>query len=163
MNLLLLICCLVPILTLVIQDALYRRVSIWLMVLCTLSALLHGWYNGLTPENVILNLGFFLFTISALMLHSRIRYKNWFYFIDHSLGLGDLLFFIPLCFSFSFPNLVLFFTLSLIGSLAFFVGLALLRKKTLFNTEFPLISGLGTFYAVTLILHHLGIIHPFDF
>lgn len=93
---------------------------------------------------VITNFLIILIVLSVLFLYSRFKLKE--KFVNGSFGLGDLLFFLALCFA--FPTLT--FTILFVFSVLFSLVLHLFLKKKYKFTTVPLAGFMALFYAFIL-------------
>ncbi len=138
---------------LVIQDFRFRKISPVFMFLIPLSfcpLLLSYIEIEVWVSQTIRNLGFVCLILTFLSIYSQIRFGSFLGFIDKALGKGDILFFLVLCFLFSFSNFILFFLFSLIVSLLGFCIWALISRISLATAGFPLVSGMGFCLLVLL-------------
>lgn len=103
-----------PVFPLIYEDFKYRAIHwIWIALLLLSILLFHPvkwWESGI-------NVFFLCFQLGILTLYFSIKNKRWTNITLQYLGLGDIVFFIPLCLIFSPINLILFFVLSLTFSL----------------------------------------------
>jgi len=115
----------------VIQDFKERQVYLWLFFLTgTTMALLH--LNNSMIQPFLLNIGINLLVIfiiiSVLYFYATMKMKK---SLQHTLGLGDILFFMVLAIGFSTGTFLVLFTFSLIFSLLFFLAIkSNLKYKT---------------------------------
>ena len=149
---LLLVCCLVPI---VYEDFRYRAIH-WIWIALLILILLMG--GPVESKALLSNFSFIGIQLFLLTIYFSIKHRQWINITRDYLGIGDILFFIPLCFLFSPDGLILFFVssmiLSLIGAL-FFISL---KRTTCFTVplagcmSIPLILLLCTafFYEIDL-------------
>ncbi len=145
---------------LVIQDLSSRRVSLFLLLLLGLGFLISGFEEGFNLKHLLFNIGFIILQLCALSIWSWIRMGSPFAFINKALGLGDVIFFLILGLFFSPTNFVLLYTGALLFSLLTFLIWALIKKKPLSKTEFPLISGMGSFLLIVLVIQQTLTLEP---
>ena len=124
---LLLVLCLLPI---VYEDFRYRAIH-WIWLVLFAGVLLIG--GPVESKTILSNFVFIGLQLFLLTLYFSIKHRKWINITKDYLGIGDILFFIPLCLLFSPDGLILFFVgsllLSLIGTLLF-----VLLKKTSLST-----------------------------
>lgn len=114
-----------------VQDFKERQVYLWLFFLTgTTMALLH--LNNSMIQLFLLNVGINLLIIfiiiSVLYFYASIKMKK---ALQHTLGLGDILFFMVLAIGFTTGTFLVLFTFSLIFSLVFFLAIkSNLKYKT---------------------------------
>lgn len=113
------------------QDFKERQVYLGLLVLTGIS-MGFLYFSNSDPTvyfwNIVLNITVVLFIYTLLFFYSLWKLKLT---ISHTLGLGDLLFFIVLAIGFSTGTFLVLFTFSLIFSLVFFLSIrSKLKIKT---------------------------------
>ena len=106
-----------------VQDFKERQVYLWLFLLCGVTmALLH--LNNSMIQLFLLNVGINLLIIfiiiSVLYFYAAIKMKK---ALQHTLGLGDILFFMVLAIGFTTGTFLVLLTFSLIFSLLFFLAI----------------------------------------
>lgn len=111
----------IALLFIVIQDFKERQVYLWLFLLTGVTmALLH--LNNSMIQLFLLNVGINLLIIfiiiSVLYFYATIKMKK---ALQHTLGLGDILFFMVLAIGFTTGTFLVLLTFSLIFSLLFFL------------------------------------------
>lgn len=136
---------------LIIQDLRSRSVSVILLIVFTTACIALGFEQRFVARYLLFNLSFLFILLSALCLYSLLRWKKASHFLDHGLGKGDLLFFLPLIFLFSAQEMVFFFCGSLMLSLVVFILWSLITRKNILKVEFPLISGMGICLVFVLV------------
>jgi hypothetical protein len=100
-------------------------------------------------SNVLLNL-----LLTAMILMVLFLYTRWVSrtkFLDHSFGLGDLLFFCAMCFGFPSITFIVLFSSALIFSLAAFFAL----KKNMSHPTVPLAGLMGLFLISVFVLQYI--------
>jgi len=109
----------IPLLFIIYEDFKYRAIHwIWLVVFI-------GLIIGLLPIEpitVLVNLALIGFQLLGLTLYFSLKEKKFINIVNQFLGIGDILFFIPLCFLFTPENLIWFFVCSLIFTLLAFLA-----------------------------------------
>lgn len=103
-----------PLIPIIYEDFRYRAIHwIWLVILSVLAICLGSINTGF----VLTNLSFVLFQLVVLSLYFSIKNRELTNIVNQYLGIGDILYFIPLCLLFSPINFIGFFVTSLIISL----------------------------------------------
>ena len=105
----------------------------------TIQAITIGWYIAIL--NSLINLGFIAIILSVGFLYSKLIMKK--KFVDESIGLGDILLFLFLCFTFSTIPYIILFVFSLLFSLLLHNFL----KKTSHPDTVPLAGYITLFFA----------------
>ena len=109
-------------------------------------------YSTSSTTDILANLGFLMIQITGLTLYFSIKNKRIVNIIDSQIGLGDLLFFIPLCLLFKPANFLSFFVISLLGSL---IGFIFIQKFWLKKIEtIPLAGCMSIFLMLFLFLEY---------
>jgi len=134
------------------QDFRYRAIS-WIFIpvlaaLFILYALLSLDYTSVFT-NFLSNAGFLCIQYLILTIYFSLKYKKITNIINKSIGIGDILFFIVLCFYFSPINFIIFSTISLLLITLFFGVWQLVRKSR--NMQIPLAGALSIFLFVMII------------
>jgi len=113
-------------------------------------------YKNVFPELVLptllANFCLVLFLILVVYLYSRYKLKVT---LKDTFGLGDILFFIAITFSFSSISFIILFVFALIFSLILHL---FLNNRSKFNTV-PLAGYMSLFFAFTYTAHWLGLIN----
>lgn len=127
-----------PVLPMIYEDFRYRMIhAYWLLVwgVCIL------YFKDIQWMEVGANALFLLFLMATLTLYFSAKAKQWVNIINEYLGLGDVLFFIPLTLLFPLEELVQFF----IVSSSFCLVLAYLLGKLFPNNDqsIPLAGGMS--------------------
>lgn len=111
-------------------------------------------YNGTLPDLFYISVGMNFIFISLLLLivflYSKLKLKSNF---KDSFGLGDVLLFIGLIFSFSTISFLVIFVFSLLFALL----LHLFIKQYTKNQSVPLAGYMSLFFALTYLSHWSGI------
>ncbi|MEL6863598.1 MAG: hypothetical protein AAFP19_04225 [Bacteroidota bacterium] len=116
----------VPLAAIIYEDFRYRAIHwIWVALLALGAAL----FFPLHWPSVGLNLGFLAIQGILLTLYFSIRQGTWINITHDYLGIGDVVFFLPLCLLFSPVNLILFFVVGLSLSLIGFLGFCWLTRR----------------------------------
>lgn len=127
------------------QDTRERMVYWFLYPLIGILAFLNQSYDSnyiIAGANSLLNLSLISIIIFVIYLYSRFFIKKG--FIDKTIGIGDLLLFIFLCFTFSSISFIILFSFSLIFSLL----LHLYFKNKVSDKTVPLAGYISLFFAV---------------
>jgi len=135
------------------QDLKERQVYWFLFPLfATCSAVL--FYTSTIPELFYVSVGMNIICISILLLivflYSRLKLKTTFY---KTIGLGDVLLFIGLVFSFSTISFLVIFVFSLLFAL---VSHLLVKQYSKFQTV-PLAGYISLFYSIAYISYWTGL------
>ncbi len=97
-----------------------------------------------------LNLLFFVAQMILLTLYLSIKFKRWINITKKHLGLGDILFFIPMSFMFTPLNLIIFFIVALLITIIGTLAIQVLFKPT--YKTIPLAGILSLYLIIILIL-----------
>lgn len=135
------------------QDIKERRVYWFLFPLAgVLCAVLH--YKNTLPElflvSVLMNLAFVLVLVAVVFLYSRFKMNAK---MDEVFGLGDVLLFIGLAFSFSMVSFAVIFVSALVFSLI----LHLVLKKDKLES-IPLAGYMSVFFGIAYLAYWTGLI-----
>lgn len=119
MSLLLELFLIFPLIIIIIQDFKTRTIVWWtIFVFLIASVLIHyKHYKGFSLNEILINLIFFFFQIGGLWIYFSLKMNKIANLTKSYLGIGDILFFIPLSFLFSAVNLVIYFIFSLVLTL----------------------------------------------
>ena len=130
------------------QDFKERRVFWFLFpLLALLMTSIHFLYSPLTTiffYHILLNLLAVLLVLTLVFLYTRLVQKK--RFVDHSLGLGDMLLFIGLAMAFPTVTFLILFTSSLFCSLIAFFAL----KGRSAHATIPLAGLMGLFFSMAI-------------
>ena len=117
-------------------------ISVWIEGYLTIGIELLAYFGGL-------NFLFFALQLILLTVYVSIQLKAWTNITKEHLGIGDILFFIPLCFTFTPLNLIVFFIVALlITIIIFFVVHERYKPK---NRTIPL-AGVLSLYLIIIFL-----------
>lgn len=131
-----------------IQDWKYRRIHIVLPILIfSLSIILISLKSIVLIKIIILNIVFFLITLSILMIYMSVKSKKFLNPFQHYFGLGDLLFYVAISPLFLLKNYILFFILSLLFAILMQFGL----KKIIKEKTVPL-AGFSSLFLFIILL-----------
>lgn len=100
---------------------------------------------------LMFNLGFVFFLIAAVFVYSKLKLKTT---LSHAFGLGDMLLFFALAFTFSSISFVVVFVFGLLFSLV----LHLILKSKGRHQTVPLAGYMSLFFALTYIGYWLGLL-----
>lgn len=138
------ILCLIPV---IYEDFKYRAIHwIWIALLIILALLFHPVENKVILNNLI----FIFVQLGLLSIYFSIKHRKLINITKDYLGIGDILFFIPLCLLFSNEGLILFFISSLTISLLFFLFWMLITKKE--NQTIPLAGSMSLILIIILLI-----------
>ena len=104
----------ISLIPLIYEDFKYRAIHWFWLVLFLFIVLLT---NSFDINNVVLNFMFIMLKLTGVTLYFSIKNRRFVNIINQYLGIGDILFFIPLLFLFSPFNFLAFFILSLTASI----------------------------------------------
>ena len=105
----------------------------------------------LFKTTLIINLVFVLFLILVILIYSKYKLKTT---MSQAFGLGDMLLFFALAFTFSSVSFLVLFVFGLVFSLILHL---FLKSKSKHKTV-PLAGYLSLFFAITYLAHWLGIL-----
>ena len=134
------------------QDLKYRLVYWFLFPVVGISfAILHiretGYFQFMI--SACINMTVIIFVLLTLYLYAKLIMKKAFF---ETFGLGDLLLFIALAFSFSPATFIILFVFSIVFSLAFYL---ILLKNTKDRT-IPLAGTISLFFSIVLLTNWVG-------
>ena len=113
-------------------------------------------YNTMYPEafktTLIINLGFVSFLIFVVFSYSRLKLKT---SMTETFGLGDVLLFFALAFTFSSVSFIILFVFGLVFALILHL---LVKRRTTVHKTVPLAGYLSLFFAIGYIAHWVGIL-----
>ncbi len=137
------------------EDFRFRAIHWYWLVLLVIAA----YFYSTTPTNdVLANFSFLFVQIVGLTAYFSIKNKRLVNIVDSQIGLGDLLFFIPLCLLFKPAIFLFFFIISLTASL---IGFLLIQKFWLKQlTTIPLAGCMSITLIIFLITEYH---HPVSF
>lgn len=116
-----------PLLPIIYEDFRYRAIH-WFWVLALVILML--FFYPINWSLSLLNFSFLVFQLFALSLYFSWKNRRWTNIVDQYIGLGDLVFFLPLCGLFAPFTFLVFFIISLLFSLlSFFLVKKLLLPK----------------------------------
>lgn len=134
-------------LLIIYQDLRINAISWWpLPIIFFLSihlALMKLKFSELLHYSII-NFSFIVFQILILTVYFSIKKRKLTNIIDTYIGLGDILFFIILCISFSTINFILFFTFSTL--IALIISVSIQKTRTKPFRKIPLVGLMGLIY-----------------
>ena len=108
--------------------------------------------------NGAFNIGFVVFQLVLVSIWLSLRNRRLIWIVDEFLGLGDILFFIPLCFLFSPFSYIIFYTGSLGIVLAGFLIYRLFNISK--NTTIPLAGGMSACLIISFLYCYTFSISP---
>ena len=132
------------------QDFKDRAIHVGFLLAFIILSMISAWQTALPFHEWIMNLGFILFILGILSFYFSMKNRRWVNIIDSYLGLGDVVFFIGLCFLFPLVNMLAFFVFSLVFSLIVY-GIITLFKKGEHN-NIPLAGLMGICLIGTIII-----------
>lgn len=131
----------------VYEDFKYRAIHWWwLLILAGGILTCRPW----SMAQVAINWGFLLSQFILLTLYFSIKQKSFTNIIDQFLGLGDILFLLVIALLFSPINFLLFFVVSLLLTLFFFLGYQYLFASPSSPKTIPLAGALATLLLLVL-------------
>ena len=139
----------------IVQDFTHRKISWYLIPILFFGIL----FNGIQKLNMVEYLyyiminGFILIVLmGVLLVYYWTKERSIKNFVGKTIGLGDLLVFITLCFGFSPINFVVFFLIGLLLTLIFHLINTAISLKA--NKQIPLAGYLAVFLIVLSMLQH---------
>ena len=133
----------IPLIFIIYEDFKYRAIhGFWLLILTGLIV----WLQPLNPIHIFVNLVLVGFQLLGLSIYFSLKSRKWINITKEFIGIGDILFFLPLCLIFTPENLVWFFICSLVFTL-----LAFLLQQVIFSSEKKTIP-LAAWMSIALIL-----------
>ena len=167
MDLVLELLLLLPLGVITIQDFKTRTIIWWsIPIFLITSGIIH--YQYFKEFNLLLissNVLFFVVLLLCLWLYLSVRNKQVVNLNEKYLGIGDILFFIPICFLFSLMNLITYFILSLIICLVLGLLLSYISKSDKSKTNdftIPLAGGLSITLFITRLINYFTNFNVFD-
>jgi hypothetical protein len=134
------------------QDWKYRSIHVFLPILILFSSyFIIKHENKLSNKIILLNLFFFLITLSILIIYMSIKNKQFLNPLQNYFGFGDLLFYISITPLFDLKNYVLFFILSMI----FAICLQFILGKKMKHNTVPLAGFSALFLFIILVMDFL--------
>ncbi len=131
------------------EDFRFRAIHWYWLVLLGIFAYC---YSTAPTSDIFANFGFLFIQIAGLTAYFSIKNKRLVNIVDAQIGLGDILFFIPLCLLFKPTLFLAFFVISLLGSL---IGFLLIQKFWLKKLEtIPLAGCMSIFLLLFLFLEY---------
>lgn len=162
MNIVVEILLLVLLFLIVFQDIKYRAISwVVLPVIVFLFAYRQGSMLGVNVllSNTGINFSFVVLQYGLLSLYFSIKNKHLVNIIDQYIGLGDVLFFVVLCFAFSPVNYIAFYFGTTIFTLIAVLAYNVFSKKS--SAQIPLAGIQSAWMAVLLMFNSLWRTVPF--
>ncbi len=144
----------ISLIPLIYEDFKYRAIH-WLWIAALLFLVI--FYFSFRVEAVLVNLFFISIQLIGISLYFSLKKRRFINIIDRYLGIGDIVFFIPLIFLFSPINFLIFFITSIFLTLIVF--LVLQSNNLIQQATIPLAGCLSLFL---LVLIPLSQIYGFD-
>jgi cytochrome bd-type quinol oxidase subunit 2 len=134
------------------QDWKYRAIHVVLPILIFLSSyFIIKQENKLSNKIMILNICFFILTLSILVIYMSLKNKCFLNPFQNYFGLGDLLFYISIAPLFNLKNYILFFILSMF----FAICLQFTLRKNMKHNTVPLAGFSALFLFIILAMDNL--------
>jgi hypothetical protein len=137
------------------QDFRTRQIS-WYLIPLLLSLFIFKAFFLLSlseiTRNSLFNFIFILLQLLALTAYISFKKKKLTNIINTYIGIGDVLFFIVICLSFSPANFILFYVLSNVIILISFLAYNIITKKS--SKEIPLAGGMAGVIILLIIFSH---------
>lgn len=148
----LIVACLLMVFT---QDIRFRAVSwIYFPVLASLYVI-HGLVSGIYLKeilfNVVLNTAFLLLVFILVWLYISLKRRRFVHLPDKFIGWGDILFLLCICFYFTLLNFILFYIISLLIIIVFWLIWVKFRPRVA-NRHVPLAGLQALILSVFLII-----------
>ena len=154
-----------PLIVMIFQDFKTRTIVWWsVFVFLILAIGIHyDYFNGFHFQTIGSNLLFFTIQLACLWLYLSIKNKQLINLTQKYLGIGDILFFIPICFLFSLINLIVYLVISLViflilGLLFFYIS----KSDETNDPTIPLAGGLSSTLFITRLINHFTNFNVFD-
>lgn len=115
------------------QDLRYRAIDVRIVVVVFVLCLIRNYLSTYVDiYDFLISVGFVAFLLISLIAYFSVKHKRFFNPVDSEIGTGDILFFLAITPLFYFKDYILFFTTSLIFSLAlFFIFRSRLEKRAI--------------------------------
>jgi len=139
------------------EDFRFRAIHWYWLALFGLTAY---FYSVAATSEVLTNFSFIFLQIAGLTTYFSIKNKRLINIVDAQIGLGDLLFFIPLCLLFKPILFLAFFVISLTVSL---IGFLMLQKFWLKNLETIPLAGCMSIFLIIFLLAEFILPNSFPF
>jgi hypothetical protein len=118
----------------IFQDFKDHLISWFLIPLILVAMIYYGSLNLIIQEQIkffLINLSFIILQLIGVMAYYLVKNRKFTNIINRQLGIGDVLFFLVLCFAFSPVNFIVFFFLSLVITLlGYLLFLGFMKSKT---------------------------------
>lgn len=116
----------IPLSAIIFEDFKFRAIHwYWIVFLFILTAYFFPFNKGV----ILANATYIVFQVLVLSIYYSIKNKQWTNIINTYLGIGDVLFLIPLCLIFSLPNFMVFLIISFTVSLLIHSLTNLVRRE----------------------------------
>lgn len=154
-----------PLMVMTIQDFKTRTIIWWSIPIFLIIAIsIHfNYFKGFKFQLIGMNLLFFIIQLSCLWLYLIFRNRQIVNLTEKYIGVGDILFFIPICFLFSLMNLIVYLVISLM--ICLILGLLLSYAFKFSNTNdftIPLAGGLSITLFITRLINYFTNFNIFD-
>ena len=145
----------IPLLGIIYEDFKFRAIHWYWLLLVLAFGFLHFGFHG---KQSLINLVLLGFQYAFISFYFSVKEKRIVNIVDKYLGLGDILFLLPLALFFSPANFLLFLILSLIGTLCAVVITRIINKSN--YSTIPL-AGFQSIFLMIIIW--MGWLNDYDF
>jgi hypothetical protein len=152
----------IVLLIIVYQDFNYRTLSAYIVLIAlALSAFYSVWMNGWkqTFTFVGINLLFIVFQMIGVFIYFSLKNKSYINIVNKYIGVGDILFFVVVSFSFSPVNFILF---NLAAYILILLVFGILNVAFRYSKTVPLAGCLSVLLAIIVALHKIIHFEPYD-
>ncbi len=133
------------------QDIKHRFIHVFMPLLIFITSYFFLYFDDMNDyANILNNIGFFILSISILIIYMSIKNKGFQNPFQNYFGLGDLFYYMSIAPLFILKNYVIYFILSLIFSLLMYI---LFRKKM--NSQTIPLAGFAALLLVFFIVKDL--------
>ena len=119
--------------TVFLQDVRFRAVSWLFFPVLAILYVVHGLTAGIRFQEIAynsgLNVGFLAVVFLLVWLYISLRRRSWTYLPDKLIGWGDILFLLGLCFYFTLLNFIVFYIISLLIIIIFWLAWTYYRPQ----------------------------------
>jgi hypothetical protein len=132
------------------EDLRYRAVTWWCFPVLFLLLSVDAWQNSHWKawfQMLLINIGFVSIQLALVSLYFSAKHRKWVLLTNGFLGLGDVLFFLCFCGAMVTPFFVVFYIVSLIGSLFLAILIPSIRKNGI-----PL-AGLQALFLILVLVY----------
>jgi hypothetical protein len=132
------------------EDLRYRAVTWWCFPVLFLLLSVNAWQNShwqMWFQMLLMNIGFVSIQLALVSLYFSVKHRKWVLLTNGFLGWGDVFFFFCFCGAIATPFFVVFYIVSLIGSLFLAILIPSIRKNGI-----PL-AGLQALFLILVLVY----------